>query len=196
MGGGITLDVSTRGGDPQSLNFTICLLSGSLYNWTVYTHHGNSTPDPPPPDALHKQELTIKGAKFMVWNLSFQVQVPKAKAFSTDDVAVAMDAIDEALDLFYPDQYFLVNPQSNNIHAPNTVPPANSFKMEEYVTSKIPMKESTKLDIQFKIASCDKTKWNLFLPVNKLNDLCGNIKGTISVDTFCGKQSKLLEIIT
>ena len=98
------------------------------------TRHGNSTPDPPPPDALHKQEMTIRGTKFMVWNLNFQVQVPKAKAFSTDDVAAAMKVIDEALDLCYSDQYFLVNPQSNNIHAPNTVPQANSFKMEEYVT--------------------------------------------------------------
>ena len=68
--------------------------------------------------------------------------------------------------------------------------------MEECVTSKIPRKESTKLEIQFKIASYDTTKWNLFLPVNKLNDLCGNVKGTISVDTFCGKQSKLFGIIT
>ena len=111
-------------------------------------------------------------------------------------VAAAMKAIDEALDLAYRDQYFLVNPQSNQIHAPNTVPQANSFKTEEYVSFKIHMKESTKLEIQFKIASYDTTKWNLFLPVNKLNDLCGNVKGTTSVDTFCGKQSKLLGIIT
>ena len=157
------------------------------------TQHENSTTDLPPPDALHKQELTINGSKFMVWNLIFQMQVPKATAFSTDDVAAAMNSIDKALDLAYQDQFFLANPESNQIHAPNTVPEATSFKMEEYVTSQIPMKESTKLDIQFKIASCDKTKWNLFLPVNKLNILCGNIKGTISVDTFCGKQSNSLE---
>ena len=140
--------------------------------------------------------MTIRGTKFMVWNLNFQVQVPKAKAFSTDDVAAAMKVIDEALDLCYSDQYFLVNPQSNNIHAPNTVPRANSFVMEEYVTSIIPMRESTKLDIKFKIASCLKSKWHHFLPVTKLNNLSGNVKGSISIDDFCGKQSKLLGIIT
>ena len=68
--------------------------------------------------------------------------------------------------------------------------------MEEYVTSPIPMKAATNLEIQFKIASHDKTKWDSFLPVQKLNNLSGNIKGTINVDTFCGKQSKLLGIIT
>ena len=160
------------------------------------THHGNSPPDPPPPDALHKQEMSIRGTKFMVWNLNFQVQVKKAKAFSTDDVAAAMQEIDAALDLCYSDQYFLVNPQSNNIHGHNTVPPANSFIMEEYVTSTIPMKESTKLDIKFKIASCLPSKWHYYLPVNKLNDLSGNVKGSISIDDFCGKSSKLLGIIT
>ena len=109
------------------------------------TRHGNSTPDPLPPDALHKYELTIKGTKFMVWNLVFRMHIPKATVFSTDDVAAAMKAINEALDLAYQDQFFLVKSQSNQIHAPNTVQEANSFKMEEYVTSKIPMKESTKL---------------------------------------------------
>ena len=123
----------------------------------------------------------------MVWNLTFQMQVQKATAFSTDDVAAAMHAIDEALDLFYPGQYFLLTPQSNTIHSPNTVPQANSFKIEEYVTFTIPMKASTNFEIQFKIASHDKTKWDFFLPVIKLNNLCGNIKGTINVDTFCGK---------
>ena len=160
------------------------------------THHENSTPDPLPHDALHKFEMIIKVTKFMIWNLTFRMHIPNAMMFNTDTVALAMKAIDKALDLVYHDQYFLVNPQSNTIRPPNTVPDAHSFKMEEYVTSPIPMGESTKLEIQFKIASHDKTKWNLFLPVNKLNDLCSNVKGTISVDNFGGKQSKILGIIT
>ena len=111
-------------------------------------------------------------------------------------VAAVMKAINEALDLTYNNQYFLVNPQTNTTRPSNTFPAAHFCKMEEYVTSPIPMREATKLEILFKNSSQDQNKWHIYFPANKLTDLCGNIKGTISVDPFCGKQSKLLGIIT
>ena len=67
--------------------------------------------------------------------------------------------------------------------------------MDECFTSPIPKREETKFDTQFKIASFESSKWHLYFSVTRINDFCVNLKGDITIYSFCGKLSKLLGII-